>query len=119
MKKVYIAAILILTLVFAASTQLQAFDDVQNTIAREPSVELKMNPTENNLDVVTTGFKAETIRFELFDISGKRVKSFTSDQLTSTGETYKIPLNEVASGIYIINITSKDVKLAKRFVVKR
>jgi hypothetical protein len=80
---------------------------------------LKVNPNENNLDIITTGFKSESIRFELFDISGKRVKTYTSEQLTSTGETYKIPLSEISSGIYIINITSKDVKLAKRFVVKR
>lgn len=110
---------LVVVLVVSANNFAMASDESQKLIVKEPVIELRVDAAVNQLSIKMDNVDNETFRFDVFDISGKRIKTVASDKLPFDGESYNLSLSEFNSGVYILNVTSKNVKLAKRFMVKR
>lgn len=68
------------------------------------------NPTEGEITINTL---AEISDLKIFSPSGKIVK-----QIQPSGKNTKIDLQDLASGIYFISITSKGINSSKRLIVK-
>lgn len=111
---------LLLALVFVVSTSFFAVaSNEPESISKENAIELRVDAAASQLNIKMNSETTESLRFEVFDISGKRIKAEVSDKMPFDGESYKLSISEFKSGIYILNITSTNTKLAKRFVVKR
>lgn len=84
---------------------------VNNTEAA--SVKVFPNPANDNVNVEITGTQAITAQVEVFNMLGQAVRTATTTDGKAT-----IDINGLPAGIYLINCTSNDVKIATARFIK-
>ncbi|MCQ2283445.1 MAG: C10 family peptidase [Bacteroidales bacterium] len=75
------------------------------------------NPATNFVNVAITTEEAQTIAANIVDITGKVVYA---EELAHNGgeQIFTLPLNNLAKGVYVINLTSKYGKTIQKFVIQ-
>lgn len=83
-------------------------------------LELFPNPSTNGISQLNMNIKntVQNARIELVDLLGNRVKSIYNGRLNPSSIGYKIFTNELAKGIYIVNINLDGVNTSKKLVVQ-
>ncbi|WP_417196880.1 M64 family metallopeptidase [Bizionia sp.] len=79
------------------------------------SISLYPNPTNNAFYVKFDSFNSSNVRLELTSMDGKQVLSTRLE----SGITNTINLNQQAAGLYIANIYSDSVLLARKKIIKK
>jgi len=79
------------------------------------SISLYPNPTNNAFYVKFDSFNSSNVRLELTSMDGKQVLSTRLE----SGITNTIHLNQQAAGLYIANIYSDSVLLARKKIIKK
>lgn len=73
------------------------------------------NPVQENATLAVSSAKKETTRFEIYNISGIRVKSWTSI-VNEGNNTIQASLSDLRAGVYHITASTPDTKAVFRFV---
>jgi hypothetical protein len=75
------------------------------------------NPTSENISVSIHLTDNDEIVFELVDLSGRSILS-SRERMSSGNHSKIIKLSELASGIYILKITSKELNYTQKVIKK-
>lgn len=99
-------------------SQAQILDHMENSIglAIPPSASdfgkryrIYPNPVSSaGLNITILSQQSEDITFKLFDISGKQAGEWMHYHVATGESLYQLPVDRLASGIYILSITGKD-----------
>ncbi|MFA7327211.1 MAG: M1 family aminopeptidase [Candidatus Kapaibacterium sp.] len=83
-------------------------------------LELYPNPSTNGISQLNINIKntVQNANIELVDLLGNRVQSIYNGRLNPSSIGYKIFTNELAKGIYIVNINLDGVNTSKKLVVQ-
>lgn len=83
-------------------------------------LELYPNPSSNGVSQLNMNIKStvQNARIELIDLLGNRVQSIYNGRLNPSSIGYKIFTNELAKGIYIVNINLDGVNTSKKLIVQ-
>jgi len=99
-------------LLFVSSGGLTGFLDPISISAslNEPSTdfgfsEVYPNPVQGRLNVTINSPQEDDLKLELYDISGKLVRSYSFDQGQALYRNLSIDLNDVQSGMYILQMS--------------
>lgn len=81
------------------------------------NVNIYPNPASTNVTVEISIDEAQVIDAQIMDIAGKIVYT---DQFNHNGgeQSFNIPVNNLAKGIYVLNLNSKNGKKIQKFVVQ-
>jgi Secretion system C-terminal sorting domain len=90
----------------------------QEVIIHKQLLQLSPNPTSDQLNIIWQWHQQQNLSFEIYDISGRRVKELVvisnGDQLQTT----EIPIHNLSSGVYLLTIKDKGKVLDSRQFVK-
>jgi hypothetical protein len=83
-------------------------------------IELNLYPNPSfgticNLEIEL--IKAEKVKVQIFDISGKLVSSLNKGKLTKGKHTMEIPVLALDAGTYFVNISSGNTSATKKLLV--
>ena len=86
----------------------------------ESNLSLYPNPTNGNVYISFKGVEGETAIVNIMDINGRVVKTESLGKLNSGEVKYAFETNDLASGMYIVNINgnSGTKRVAKLIVTK-
>lgn len=77
------------------------------------------NPSEGKFNIEFKAEKGENMRFNVLDLNGKLVKN---EQAEATGLTQRkeiaLPAKDISSGLYLIQVVSKDVEQTFKVIIK-
>lgn len=114
------------TLAYASGTSLYKF--TEETLGTEIVVEsgrtslgitLKNNPAEFYLEFDIAFDSNDNLLIELYDLNGKFIRQLARDQIqTKTEKNYKFPVEDLPSGLYIINFHNNTGRESLKFVKK-
>lgn len=80
----------------------------------DSSLQLFPNPSNGNLNINVTGWQAEHLNVEIYDIAGSSVmKPFTSAKVN-----FDLDVSHLNAGVYLIKVESKEGVLVERLIVK-
>jgi|GEM_PF-988198 len=103
--------------VYGANIDMAIFPVVCTTVgnnevlALENNVQLFPNPTSDQFTVLFTGEKQKDVLVNIYNAMGSLVKSITSNDMT---DNVVIDMNDVAKGIYIVNIKTNQGTVIKK-----
>jgi hypothetical protein len=93
------------------------------TTGSTSSAELTMFPNPNRGDLLTLSLSAveegvNTVSVDIYDLTGAMVSSRTI--VVNDGMVYQVlELKEMASGLYMVNITAGDQRYTERLVISK
>lgn len=73
------------------------------------------NPVQQNATLALSTAKKETVQFEIYNISGARVKNWTS-LINEGNNTIELSLSDLRAGVYHIIASTPEAKTVFRFV---
>ena len=79
------------------------------------------NPTNHSLNILFSLEKTSDLNIELYDVTGKKVKSLHVDasQFSSGKNTVSLDVSDLESGSYIYAVQSGSAKLFSKFVLNK
>ena len=80
------------------------------------NIQIYPNPTKNVIYFKSQLLTNEEITYTLYDIQGRQILKGKLD--VSQNQENEIPLNGVNSGIYLLNLNSKNIKIVEKIVVE-
>jgi len=119
MKKIKIAFIIsFLVLICNADLFSQNQEDsiVSPKILNSESLNINFNNFNNKFILESTYKSEQNLLFKLYNITGDCIKILNCE--IESGKAIEIP-NDLYSGIYIVVIENKNIKLTKKFLVKQ
>lgn len=83
-------------------------------------LELYPNPSTHGVSQLNMNIKStvQNARIELIDLLGNKVQSIYNGRLNPSSIGYKIFTNELAKGIYLVNINLDGVNTSKKLIVQ-
>ena len=72
------------------------------------NVRVAPKPFINQTQISLLVLEQQTVRLELFELSGKRLKTFFAGQLPIGEQVFEVDGNGLAAGIYLIKMTGKN-----------
>lgn len=92
---------------------------VNNEIRSNISISVFPNPVKNILNVSCTSYTSDDFTFEIVNILGESIYSFTK-KLSSSSKTYtkKIDVSKFDNGIYFFNVFSDVSYQSKKIILK-
>jgi hypothetical protein len=93
------------------------------TLDNAPTTTLRLFPNPNRGDRLTLNLSAveegvSTVSMDIFDMAGHRVTTRTL--AVNDGNLYQVvELNDLASGIYMVNITAGSQRFIERLVIQK
>ncbi len=86
----------------------------------ENNITLFPNPTNGNVNVSFTGVNGETAKITLYDLNGRTIQTTDLGKVYSGDVNYTIETTNLASGIYIVNVTSDaGIKRVAKLIVTK
>ena len=73
------------------------------------------NPARSNVTLELSGFSGQVVEISILKTTGKQVQSLQLNEVSNTTEL--LNLEELESGIYLINIQSGATRMTKRLVI--
>ncbi len=84
---------------------------------KDLNIQFTKNPVDKILEFTIDYNADDNILIELYDINGKLIRQLTRDLIRDTlSKTYRFPIEDLASGTYILNFHSNTGKTSKKFV---
>ena len=80
-------------------------------------VELYPNPTSNEFKLVVELNSPEHLNINVVNVLGEVVLQLENDEVTFN--TYKVDMSALSSGVYYVNIRSKDAVLVKPVILAK
>jgi hypothetical protein len=97
----------------AAVSGMSVFDFNTLSVEKEDELlglSLYPNPASDIVQIITPN-AVNDIKIEMFDNAGKQISMTLSDDNT-------FDVSNIASGLYLVNIISNDIKTTKKLIVK-
>lgn len=91
--------------------------DIKNTTQPTTEALLYPSPASDFIQVSLTATKPSQAKLAIFDIQGRLLRQWTEDIAGTSERT--IPVNTLASGNYILHITTTEGTMAKQFAIQR
>jgi len=88
---------------------------IENTAS--PSLSIYPNPAREIAQVLIDLPKATTIHLQLFDLNGRAVKSIKTEQLTVGKHKRSIPLDNLPTGMYYLNLRYNSGVLSEKLLI--
>lgn len=79
-------------------------------------VNLFPNPTSTFFSVEFELTKPEYLRFELYDISGKKIETLLQDWVKVNQNTFSFNTRDLAKGVYLLKITGTTTNITKKVI---
>ncbi|MBK7957894.1 MAG: T9SS type A sorting domain-containing protein [Bacteroidetes bacterium] len=99
------------------NTLVQKTSGIISVQSNNVKVNMYPNPIQAMANFVIQSEKAEEMTIEIFDITGKSVKSIQTS-IKEGNQTLTIPMQDVLSGLYIVNIMSEGNKVNSFKMIK-
>lgn len=77
------------------------------------------NPATNDITINFGLNKSSQIDIEIFDVTGKNVKSIKMDNIESGNHSSKISLSELNAGVYMYSVKSDNAKMYSKFTIAK
>ncbi len=77
------------------------------------------NPANDAVNFTYNLTQQNSVRFEVFDVAGQLVKSITEKEESSGLHTETIPIEDLANGVYFLQLTTESGIITKKFMVCR
>ena len=91
--------------------------DEEPAEAKAINMNVYPNPASNNVNVVMTGVKGQTV-ITVHDMSGKAVTSMKVD-VDSNGQVINLPVDNYSQGIYFIKVVNGSAIMTKKLIIAR
>ncbi len=86
--------------------------------SKDVAVQLFPNPTAGQLNVQVSGISGNQLSMRIFDIYGNQV--YTAEQIVTNGQiNSNLQLQQFATGVYMVQLFSKDLNVSRRVEVVR
>jgi uncharacterized protein YodC (DUF2158 family) len=95
------------------------FMEIQNNTVQNISVNIYPNPISSNASIQINLNIDSDVLVEFFDMTGKKVKEFKTNQLTPGIQKIGFSSDGLKDGVYLCKIITKEGVEAKRVIVKR
>lgn len=112
-------------LAYASGTSIYKFTEdilnIENDIESEReslNIHFSNNPVKDNLKFTILFNKADNLLIELYDNTGRYIKTLSREPINSSNleKTYSFNVKNLASGIYIIDFHNNNGRESKRFI---
>jgi len=112
-------------LAYASGTSIYKFTEdilnIENDIESEReslNIHFSNNPVKDNLKFTILFNKADNLLIELYDNTGRYIKTLSREPINSSNleKTYSFNVKNLASGIYIIYFHNNNGRESKRFI---
>lgn len=89
----------------------------EEVAAEKVDMNVYPNPASNNVNVVLTGVKGQTM-ITVHDMSGKAVSSMRVD-IDDNGQIINLPVDNYSQGIYFIKVINGNAVMTKKLIIAR
>ena len=89
----------------------------EEVAAEKVDMNVYPNPASNNVNVVLTGVKGQTM-ITVHDMSGKAVSSMKVD-IDDNGQIINLPVDNYSQGIYFIKVINGNAVMTKKLIIAR
>lgn len=90
---------------------------IDELIESENIVSIFPNPTNENLSVSFNQPNEELFTIELFDVAGRKIKTFENRELISKQNTITVNIENIQTGIYFLKISgSNNTSITKKII---
>ena len=88
------------------------------TLAANTGLHLFPNPTDGAVTLALNSPAGQQAQIRLLDLTGKSVRSFGVQQLAAGQNTMQLQLNELPTGIYLLQVQLENKTMMERLVVR-
>ena len=88
----------------------------ENEAFEESKVVLYPNPSRDFLHIRHGGTDVSATQIEIYDVNGRRIRSFSGSELNASGNQITINIQSLVEGLYIIKSTGGDLQFSTMFI---
>ncbi len=98
------------------------YDDIPSTnpgdMAIQPTVHTFPNPTSERYMMVVVQQLEQQGTLQLFDLNGRKHREVAINHTDSGNASYRLSLEGLATGTYIVSVTDGDQRISKKVLVR-
>ncbi|MEI7803122.1 MAG: T9SS type A sorting domain-containing protein, partial [Bacteroidota bacterium] len=98
------------------ATTAQSVTGISDLKSQIDQLSIYPNPTTDELNVLFSLNKAQNVSFQITDVMGRIVSTTSFKNLAPTNQNIQLPVADLATGVYFLNIRTDSGIVSRRFV---
>jgi len=90
----------------------------ENVVSENINLTVSPNPVNESAIVNFNTAKTKHVTLEIIDITGQLITTLCDQQLSSGNHQFRIPVNKLSPGVYILKYTDKNINKTFKFLLK-